>query len=309
MEPELTLRCGLCRERPVENALELFEPAQAERAGGWRIVFGCTPCLRRGAWRSAAWWLGRFRFLRALRLASLALFLPRLGPTIWLSDALAAIGLTTAEFAARQRGKLHAMTRAEEAERVQLATWVVSLLRAVAQADGVTSEEEWQSVRRALYLLHHDEASLWERIDPGRQVPEAPSEAELQAALLGLRARLRPVDTPLLLSLMAQVARTDARQCAREVEVIYQCAEVLGMAAPEVEAWFGARPVRQDAWEILGLQQGAPWAEVRRAYLRLAMEHHPDRVAHLGPAMAQAAHARMSEINQAYQELRATRSG
>ena len=39
----------------------------------------------------------------------------------------------------------------------------------------------------------------------------------------------------------------------------------------------GLGPQDVDPYEILGLERGAPWADIRAAYLRLAKKHHPDK--------------------------------
>lgn len=277
-------------------------------APGWWVPFGCLPCLRREALRSAGRLFRGLRWFRALKLATMAVALPRITPTVWLADALAAIGVTTAEFSARQAGTLHALTEREANEVVQISRHLAVLLRGVAQADGVTGAEEWQSVRRALYLLHRHDEAVWQVVDPGRDPHEAPSEDELRAAAQAVRKVLRPWDAPLLLGLFAQVAHTEDGLLESERRQVHQLSEWLGIAPAEVKALFGEKPRERVAAEILGVPETASWSEIRRAYLKLAMEHHPDRVAHLGPAMAEAANERMKAINAAYRQLRATRS-
>lgn len=59
------------------------------------------------------------------------------------------------------------------------------------------------------------------------------------------------------------------------------------------------------ALAVLGLPAGATGEEVRRAYKRLMLRYHPDRVASLGAAEQEASHRRAQEINAAYQVLKA----
>ena len=60
-------------------------------------------------------------------------------------------------------------------------------------------------------------------------------------------------------------------------------------------------------FETLGLTAEATDEEVKRAYRRLASEHHPDRVAHLGPKATEHAAARFREIDAAYEAIRRAR--
>lgn len=50
-------------------------------------------------------------------------------------------------------------------------------------------------------------------------------------------------------------------------------------------------------YDVLGVRQGAPADEVRRAYVRLARQHHPDLAA---PGERDAAEQRMRAINEAW---------
>jgi molecular chaperone DnaJ len=55
---------------------------------------------------------------------------------------------------------------------------------------------------------------------------------------------------------------------------------------------------RRDYYEVLGVERGADPAELKRAYRKLAMEHHPDR----NPD-DKVAEARFKEASEAYQVL------
>ena len=55
----------------------------------------------------------------------------------------------------------------------------------------------------------------------------------------------------------------------------------------------------EDAYRVLGLTSSATDDEVRRAYKRMALENHPDRVASLGDDIRRAAEKKFKEINEA----------
>jgi hypothetical protein len=56
-------------------------------------------------------------------------------------------------------------------------------------------------------------------------------------------------------------------------------------------------------YEVLGVPMGADPAEIRRAYLRLARRHHPDRHVDADAATEAAARRRMAELNEAWEVL------
>lgn len=57
------------------------------------------------------------------------------------------------------------------------------------------------------------------------------------------------------------------------------------------------------AYAVLGLEHGASKEEIRKAYLRLAQVHHPDRFSSLGEESVAAATATFQKINDAYEYL------
>lgn len=57
-----------------------------------------------------------------------------------------------------------------------------------------------------------------------------------------------------------------------------------------------------EALDILGLDQGADRRQLRKAYRRLALRHHPDRVQ--GAAAKRAAEERFLQVRDAYEFLR-----
>src|SRR3989442_1490222 len=57
----------------------------------------------------------------------------------------------------------------------------------------------------------------------------------------------------------------------------------------------------QDYYAVLGVKRDAQEAEIKKAYRRLAMQFHPDKV---GPAEKETAEARFKEITEAYEVLR-----
>ena len=62
-----------------------------------------------------------------------------------------------------------------------------------------------------------------------------------------------------------------------------------------------------DPYTVLGIERSADDRTVKRAYRKLISEHHPDRLGDLPEAMRRQAEARASEINAAYERIKAER--
>jgi len=59
----------------------------------------------------------------------------------------------------------------------------------------------------------------------------------------------------------------------------------------------------EDAYKTLGIDPSATDDEVRRAYRRMALKHHPDKVETLGEDMKRAAEKKFQEINAAKEQV------
>jgi DnaJ like chaperone protein len=129
----------------------------------------------------------------------------------------------------------------------------------------------------------------------------------------GLCTYYAAVSTPggrvLLVRLLFQIARSDAAGVSRvEAALIARICALLGLGEQEfrqVQAEFVRHPGR--AWEVLGIGREASVEEIKRAYRQLTLQHHPDKVANLGPEFVKVAEERFKSIQEAYEEIKRER--
>ncbi|MBR1550025.1 MAG: TerB family tellurite resistance protein [Bacteroidales bacterium] len=69
----------------------------------------------------------------------------------------------------------------------------------------------------------------------------------------------------------------------------------------------GRSSYNKDPYKVLGISSNATDDDVRKAYRKMAMKYHPDRVAGMGEEMQRNAAEQMKEINQAYDEIKRRR--
>lgn len=120
--------------------------------------------------------------------------------------------------------------------------------------------------------------------DCGRQI----------AANLSYEERLQ------LLDFLVNVAKSDGHVCSQEIEALKEVALYMGLSVKEVESMLnlGGRSL-DEAYKVLEVSPTATNDEVRAAYRRLALKHHPDKVAMLGEDIKKAAEEKFQSINSA----------
>ena len=107
-----------------------------------------------------------------------------------------------------------------------------------------------------------------------------------------------------LLNFLVMVAKADGSLPQSEINALKECAQWLGMSASEVDSMLHLEGnTLEDAYKVLGVSPKATDDEVKKAYRRLALEHHPDKVAALGEDVRKAAEKKFQEINAAKERV------
>ena len=103
-----------------------------------------------------------------------------------------------------------------------------------------------------------------------------------------------------LLSFLAKIAQSDGSVCQAEIEALKEVATAMGMSAQEVDSMLnlGGHTLEQ-AYKVLEIEPTATDDEVKKAYRKMALKHHPDRVATLGEDVKKAAEEKFQQINNA----------
>jgi DnaJ like chaperone protein len=63
----------------------------------------------------------------------------------------------------------------------------------------------------------------------------------------------------------------------------------------------------ENDYKVLEIEPSATDDEVKKAYRKQAMKHHPDKVNHLGEEIRKAAEERFAKLNEAYERIKNAR--
>ena len=90
----------------------------------------------------------------------------------------------------------------------------------------------------------------------------------------------------------------------KEVDLLETIANYIGLSKTDSDAIMAQfRPNNDSNYRILGITPDATDEEVRKAYRRMAIQYHPDKVATLGEDVQKAAEEKFKAISQAYEAI------
>ena len=104
------------------------------------------------------------------------------------------------------------------------------------------------------------------------------------------------------------IARADGHVHPKEVEIIRLISGYLGIRVQDfnsIKAMF--YKTTDSAYQILEIDKSATATEVKKAYRKMAVKYHPDKVADLGEEFQKAAKEKFQKVQEAYERIKKER--
>ena len=104
------------------------------------------------------------------------------------------------------------------------------------------------------------------------------------------------------------LARADQDICEAEIAVLRQIAAAIGMTNSDTESILSIYSDDIDsAYKVLEIDKSVSDDELKKAYRRMAIKYHPDKVASLGPEVQKAAEEKFKKVQSAYEIIKKER--
>lgn len=194
----------------------------------------------------------------------------------------------------------------QEGERNGFLFSLMLLAAHIIQADGRIMHSEMEYVRTFLRNNYGEGAMqqgndiLLRLFERRKQLGDREWERQILISCQQLSA-VMPLEQRLqLLAFLCEIAKADRNVATAEVNELHRLASHLLIDEAEVNKLLNlGGNTLEEAYRVLGVSPDATDDEVRRAYRKMALQYHPDKVATLGDDVKAAAEKKFKEIGAA----------
>ena len=189
------------------------------------------------------------------------------------------------------------------------------LIAAVMKADGEVRRSELDFVKRFL-LKNYGEERGKEMLQVLKQMVQ--HNIPIDEVCMQIKVNTDYSTRYHMVDFLFGIGGADGVFQQAELSILRQIAQYLGISQGDYvsiherhvghsHASSSARTTGGDAYKVLGITKDATDDEVKRAYRRMAMKYHPDRVAGMSEELQRNAAEQMKEINEAYEKIKQQR--
>lgn len=207
---------------------------------------------------------------------------------------------------------------AYEGERNSFMFSLLVLSSYIIAVDGKIMHSEMELVRRFLLQNFGESAKkqgeeiLLKLFEQQKRMGMQQYRSVIQDSCHQIRANMMYEQRLQLLNFLVMIAQADNVVSPEEIQALKEVALHMGLEASDVDQMLGmhgggssatSATSLEDAYRILGISPDASNDEVKAAYRKMALKHHPDKVAALGEDVRRAAEKKFQEINDAKDKI------
>ncbi len=201
--------------------------------------------------------------------------------------------------------------QSEEGQRNSFMFSLLVLASYIIKVDGKVMHSEMEVVRRFLLqnfgptAVSQGEEVLLRLFEQQKRIGWEQYRSVIQDSCRQIRSNMLYEQRLQLLNFLVIIAQADGSVPPVEEAALKEVAIHMGLSAEDVDQMLnlhsGASSTSSldDAYRVLGIQPTATNDEVKAAYRKMALKHHPDKVSALGEDVRKAAEKKFQEINDA----------
>jgi len=182
---------------------------------------------------------------------------------------------------------------------------LVVITASVMKANGQVKRSELEYVKRFL-VSNFGEEKAKEALLMLREVLE--KEVKLEEVCMQMRLYMDIASRLQLIHYLFGIANADGFVDANETNIIERIARLLGIAEKDFISVKNMFIIDSNScYKILEIQPDVSNEELKKAYRRMAVKYHPDKVAHLGKDVQKAANEKFQKVVEAYDTVKKQR--
>jgi len=176
----------------------------------------------------------------------------------------------------------------------------------IIQADGRIMHSEMEQVRKLLRSSFGESAVaqadeiLKGLFEKRKTLGQEEWNRQIEQSCLLISRQLSAEQRLQLLAFLCEIAKADRKIDPNEIDRLSLIASFLSLPASTVDQLLNlGGATLEDAYKVLGVSPDATDEEVKKAYRKLALQYHPDKVATLGDDVKAAAEKKFKELGEA----------
>jgi DnaJ like chaperone protein len=180
------------------------------------------------------------------------------------------------------------------------------LIAAVLKADGAVVKSELDYVKK-FFVMQFGQENAKEALVMLRDLLK--QEIPLRDVCYQIGGNMDYASRLQLMHILFGVAGADGRFHPSETKIIETISDYIGISSSDFKSIRNMFiPETDSAYKILETEPTATNEEIKKAYRKMALKYHPDKVSHLGEDFQKTADDKFKKVNEAYEKIKKERN-